>query len=340
MSEQTDLVAEIEAVEAKLAEAKASITRRFIGQERVVELTLTAILCGGHALLIGLPGLGKTRLVETFSTVLGLQGNRIQFTPDLMPADILGSEVLDTAEDGTRKFRFIPGPIFCQLLMADEINRASPRTQSALLQAMQEKTVTVAGEDRPLDAPFHVLATQNPIEQEGTYPLPEAQLDRFLVQIDVEYPDRATEKEILLATTGVSEDEAHQVFTRDELIAAQALLRRMPVGDSVVELILDLVRAFRPDEPGVSDRVRDTVAWGPGPRAAQALMLTVRARALLQGRLAPNAEDVINMARPVLSHRMALNFAARARGDSLAELIETTAAGLANGAETGTGAAA
>ena len=340
MSDQSDLVAEIEAVEAKLAEAKASITRRFIGQEQVVNLSLTAILCGGHALLIGLPGLGKTRLVETFSTVLGLNGNRIQFTPDLMPADILGSEVLDTNADGTRNFRFVPGPIFCQLLMADEINRASPRTQSALLQAMQEKTVTVAGEDRPLEAPFHVLATQNPIEQEGTYPLPEAQLDRFLVQIDVAYPDRATEKEILLATTGLAEDEAHQVFTRDELIAAQSLLRRMPVGDSVVELILDLVRAFRPDEPGVSTAVRETVAWGPGPRAAQALMLTVRARALLEGRLAPNAEDVIAMAKPVLSHRMALNFAARARGDSLSDLIDTTAAGLAAGAGAGTGAAA
>ncbi len=329
MSDDATLIAEIEALEAKLAKAKSSITRRFIGQERVVDLTLTSLLCGGHALLIGLPGLGKTRLVETLSTVMGLNGNRIQFTPDLMPADILGSEVLDTAEDGTRSFRFVPGPIFCELLMADEINRASPRTQSALLQAMQEKTVTVAGEDRSLGQPFHVLATQNPIEQEGTYPLPEAQLDRFLVQIDVKYPDRQTEKDILLATTGVTEDEAHAVFTRQELLDAQVLLRRMPVGDSVVELILDLVRSFRPNEADVSERVRDTVSWGPGPRAAQALMLTVRARALLQGRLAPNAEDVIDMAGPVLSHRMALNFAARARGDSLSDLIETTAAGLA-----------
>ncbi|WP_370301963.1 AAA family ATPase [Pseudooceanicola sp.] len=328
MSESDDLVAEIEALEAKLASAKSSITRRFIGQERVVELTLTALLCGGHALLIGLPGLSKTRLVETLSTVMGLKGNRIQFTPDLMPADILGSEVLDTASDGSRHFRFVPGPIFCELLMADEINRASPRTQSALLQAMQEREITVAGETRDLGKAFHVLATQNPIEQEGTYPLPEAQLDRFLVQIDVNYPDRATERDILLATTGVSEDEAVEVFTRDELLAAQVLLRRMPVGESVVEMILDLVRAFRPEEPGASEQVRDTVAWGPGPRAAQALMMTVRARAMLEGRLAPNAEDVINMARPVLSHRMALNFAARARGDSLAELIETTAASL------------
>ena len=328
MSEPTDLVADIEALEQKLAQARASITRRFIGQEQVVDLTLTALLCGGHALLIGLPGLGKTRLVETLSTVMGLDGNRVQFTPDLMPADILGSEVLDTAADGSRAFRFVPGPIFCQLMMADEINRASPRTQSALLQAMQERVVTVAGQDRTLTAPFHVLATQNPIEQEGTYPLPEAQLDRFLVQIDVQYPDRDTERAILMATTGVEEDTAHAVFTADDLIAAQTLLRRMPVGDSVVELILDLVRAFRPDEPEVSQRVAETVSWGPGPRAAQALMLTVRARALLQGRLAPNADDVIAMAQPVLSHRMALTFAARARGDSLADLIAETAAGL------------
>ena len=328
MSDPAELVAEIEALETKLQEAKASINQRFIGQTQVVDLTLTALLCGGHALLIGLPGLGKTRLVETLSTVMGLNGNRIQFTPDLMPADILGSEVLDTADDGTRSFRFIQGPIFCQLLMADEINRASPRTQSALLQAMQEKTVTVAGESRALDTPFHVLATQNPIEQEGTYPLPEAQLDRFLVQIDVAYPDRETERDILLATTGISEAASEQVFAPGELVKAQLILRKMPVGESVVEMILDLVRAFRPEEPDVSDLVRDTVAWGPGPRAAQALMMCVRARALLEGRLAPNAEDVIAMARPVLSHRMALNFAARARGDSIADLIVSTAQGL------------
>ncbi|MGB7243061.1 MAG: MoxR family ATPase [Sulfitobacter sp.] len=330
MSNPDDMVAQIETLGEKLAAAKASITKRFIGQERVVDLTLTALLCGGHGLLIGLPGLGKTRLVETLSTVMGLDGNRVQFTPDLMPADILGSEVLDTGADGSRAFRFVQGPIFCQLLMADEINRASPRTQSALLQAMQEKTVTVAGVDRALGVPFHVLATQNPIEQEGTYPLPEAQLDRFLVQIDVDYPDRGTERDILLATTGDEDAQSSQVFTADELLAAQTLLRRMPVGESVVEMILDLVRAFRPSEEGASQQVRETVAWGPGPRAAQALMLAVRARCLLQGRLAPSAEDVIDMARPVLSHRMALNFAARARGDSLYDLIETTAAGLAD----------
>jgi MoxR-like ATPase len=335
MTQAEDMVAQIEALGEKLAEAKKSITNRFIGQDRVVELTLTALLCGGHGLLIGLPGLGKTRLVETLSTVMGLHGSRVQFTPDLMPADILGSEVLETAPDGSRSFRFIEGPIFCQLMMADEINRASPRTQSALLQAMQEKTVTVAGQDRPLGVPFHVLATQNPIEQEGTYPLPEAQLDRFLVQIDVPYPDRQTERDILLATTGDTDAQSSQVFTTQELLAAQRLLRRMPVGESVVEIILDLVRAFRPEEEGASPQVRETVAWGPGPRAAQALMLAVRAKALLDGRLAPSAEDVLDMARPVLSHRMALNFAARARGDSLTALISDTARAL-----TGTKAAA
>lgn len=326
MSQESDLIAEIEVLGEKLAQARGSINRRFIGQTKVVDLTLTAMLCGGHGLLIGLPGLGKTRLVDTLSTVMGLKGNRIQFTPDLMPADILGSEVLDVAEDGKRAFRFIEGPIFCQMLMADEINRASPRTQAALLQAMQEGEVTVAGAHHALEKPFHVLATQNPIEQEGTYPLPEAQLDRFLVQIDVEYPDRATERDILLATTGESEDAAHEVFTSAELIAAQRLLRRMPVGDKVVEAILDLVRACRPDEPEAHEAVKDAVSWGPGPRAAQALMLTVRARALLDGRLAPSVEDVVAMARPVLTHRMALGFAARARGDNLGQIIDRVAA--------------
>jgi MoxR-like ATPase len=329
MTEDTELLAGLEALEEKLARARASITRRFIGQERVVDLALSALLCGGHGLLIGLPGLGKTRLVETLGTVMGLATKRVQFTPDLMPADILGSEVLETAQDGSRAFKFIEGPIFCQLLMADEINRASPRTQSALLQAMQERQVTVAGETRPLAPPFHVLATQNPIEQEGTYPLPEAQLDRFLVQIEVPYPDRDTERAILLATTGADEEEAHQVIGPDELIAAQRMLRRMPVGEKVMELILDLVRSGRPEDTSAPDVVRESVAWGPGPRAAQALMLTVRARAMLQGRLAPDASDVAAMALPVLGHRMALNFAARARGESLpsliARLVEDTA---------------
>lgn len=324
MAEASELVARIEGLGEQLAAAKASINRRFIGQEKVVDLVLASMLCGGHALLVGLPGLGKTRLVDTLSTVMGLKGNRIQFTPDLMPADILGSEVLETAADGSRAFRFLEGPIFCQLLMADEINRASPRTQSALLQAMQEREVTIAGQHRPLGRPFHVLATQNPIEQEGTYPLPEAQLDRFLVQVDVDYPTRETERDILIATTGAEEAEVHQVFTADELIAAQQVLRRMPVGDQVVEAILDLVRSCRPGEPEGRE-LADSLSWGPGPRAAQALMLTVRARALLDGRLVPSVADVAALARPVLTHRMALSFAARARGESLAGIIDRTA---------------
>lgn len=328
MTDSADLVAEIDALQGRLAEARSQVARRFIGQERVVDLALAALLSGGHGLLVGLPGLGKTRLVETLGVVMGLRSNRVQFTPDLMPADILGSEVLETGADGSRAFKFIEGPIFCQLLMADEINRASPRTQSALLQAMQERQVTVAGLNRTLEAPFHVLATQNPIEQEGTYPLPEAQLDRFLVRIDVPYPERGAERDILLATTGVAEDAASAVFSAPELIAAQALLRRMPVGDGVMDLILDLVRALRPDQQDAAARVQESVAWGPGPRAAQALMLTVRARALMQGRLAPSAEDVADMAQPVLIHRMALNYAARARGDSLSALIADTLAGM------------
>ncbi len=315
------LVAEIETLGEKLALARASVARRFIGQDRVVDLVLSTLLCGGHGLLIGLPGLGKTRLVETLSTVMGLDGARVQFTPDLMPADILGSEVLETGADGSRAFRFLEGPVFCQLLMADEINRASPRTQSALLQAMQERSVTIAGQPHPLPAPFHVLATQNPIEQEGTYPLPEAQLDRFLVQIDVPYPARDAERDILMATSGTDEAESEQVFDTASLMAAQTLVRRMPVGEAVVETILDLVRACRPEEDTAPEVVREGVGWGPGPRAAQALMLTVRARALLDGRLVPSADDVAAMAAPVLSHRMALTFAARARGQNLSQVI-------------------
>ncbi len=321
MVADADLVQEIGQLGDRLAEARSMIARRFIGQDRVVDLSLTALLCGGHGLLVGVPGLGKTMLVETLGRVMGLSTGRVQFTPDLMPADILGSEVLETAADGTRSFRFIEGPVFCQLLMADEINRASPRTQSALLQAMQERQVTVAGQHRPLGRPFHVLATQNPIEQEGTYPLPEAQLDRFLLQIDVAYPDRATERNILLATTGATEAEAQAVFDAPALTAAQLLLRRMPVGDRLVELILDLVRACRPEVPEAGAAVKAAVSWGPGPRAAQALMLAARASALLNGRLAPSADDVAALALPVLSHRMALSFAARARGETLGAVI-------------------
>ena len=317
---EREILDHIEVTIERLARVRAEIGRVIFGQDRVIDETLITLLAGGHLLLVGVPGLAKTRLVETLGVVLGLSQKRVQFTPDLMPGDILGSEILEEAEGGQRHFRFVPGPVFCQLLLADEINRASPRTQAALLQAMQERRVTVAGHDHPLPAPFHVLATQNPIEQEGTYPLPEAQLDRFLLQVNIDYPELEAERQMLIATTGGAEATVAPVLDGRRLQEAQALVRRMPVGERVVDAILRLVRAGRP-ETGELDDLRDQVAWGPGPRASQALMLTVRVRALLQGRLAPSVEDVIALAPPVLRHRMALTFAARARGIMLADVI-------------------
>lgn len=315
-----DAVAEADAAFARLSAVRAAIARVIFGQEAAVEAALVTLLSGGHGLIVGVPGLAKTKLVETLAVVLGLSERRIQFTPDLMPSDILGSEVLDQAADGSRSFRFIRGPVFAQLVMADEINRASPRTQSALLQAMQEHHVTVAGVRHDLPAPFHVLATQNPLEQEGTYPLPEAQLDRFLLEIDLDYPDRDTERRILIETTGSEEATAERLLADGELQGLQALVRRMPVGDRVVEAILDLVRGARPGADLAPDAARD-IAWGPGPRAAQSLMLAVRARALLTGRYAPSLDDVAALAVPVLKHRMALTFEARARRRAVAEVI-------------------
>jgi MoxR-like ATPase len=314
------ILAAVEALGTRIAAVRAEIGRVIFGQDVVVDQTLITLLSGGHVLLVGVPGLGKSRLVETLGVVLGLATKRVQFTPDLMPADITGSEVLDEAE-GRRSFRFIPGPVFCQLLMADEINRASPRTQSALLQAMQEGKVAVGGVEHALPRPFHVLATQNPIEQEGTYPLPEAQLDRFLLEVNVPYPDLDAERTMLIATTGTAQAEPEAVLTAEELLGAQALIRRVPVGEKVVEAILALVRGGRP-ETGSDELVRRHVAWGPGPRAAQALMLACRARALLDGRLSPSIDDVAALARPVLRHRMALNFSARADGIALSAVID------------------
>ncbi len=311
---------EIAALDSRLAEARAAIGRVIFGQDEVIDQSLITLLAGGHALLIGLPGLAKTRLVHTLGVVLGLDDKRVQFTPDLMPADILGSEVLEESAGGGRAFRFVKGPVFCQLLMADEINRAGPRTQSALLQAMQEHHVSVAGSRYDLPAPFHVLATQNPLEQEGTYPLPEAQLDRFLMQIDVGYPDFDAERRMLIDTTGALSAEPVRVMGAGDLLDAQALVRRIPVGEQVVDAILTLVREGRPESTSL-DLVRRAVAWGPGPRAAQALMLATRARALLQGRLAPSIDDIRALAAPILRHRMALGFAARADGITLAQVI-------------------
>ncbi|HEY0832764.1 MAG TPA: MoxR family ATPase [Azospirillum sp.] len=321
------LLAEVETLGGRLAMVRDRIGRIIFGQQEVVDLTLVTLLAGGHVLLIGVPGLAKTRLVETLGTVLGLAEKRIQCTPDLMPADILGSEVLEETEGGRRSFRFLPGPVFSQLLMADEINRASPRTQSALLQAMQEHRVSVAGHYHPLPQPFHVLATQNPLEQEGTYPLPEAQLDRFLMQVDVTYPDRDAERRMVIATTGASAEQAVTVLTPADLLAAQHLVRRIPIGESVVEGILDLVRSGRP-ESSDHPEVRNHVAWGPGPRASQALMLAARARAVLDGRLSPSLDDVVALAKPILRHRMALNFAARADGVTLDDVIDRLCAPL------------
>ena len=313
-------LADIERMGGQLQAARAAIGRVIYGQQHVIDQTLVALLSGGHLLLIGVPGLAKTKLVETLGTVLGMESKRIQFTPDLMPADILGSEVLEEGEGGRRSFRFIQGPVFAQLLMADEINRASPRTQSALLQSMQERHVTVAGKSYDLPAPFHVLATQNPLEQEGTYPLPEAQLDRFLLQVDVGYPDEDAEREIMIATTSANMPVAVQALTPADLMAAQALVRRLPIGQSVVDAILKLVRAGRPETSDL-EVVRQRVAWGPGPRASQAFMLATRARAIIQGRLAPSVDDVVALAGPILRHRMAVNFSARAEGVTVEAVI-------------------
>ncbi|MCB1563063.1 MAG: MoxR family ATPase [Alphaproteobacteria bacterium] len=311
----------LESASSALIKARKEIAKTVFGQDTVIEYTLATLISGGHALLIGVPGLAKTLLVETAATVLGLSSNRIQCTPDLMPADVLGTEVLEEDHNGKRHFRFIPGPVFTQFLMADEINRASPRTQSALLQAMQEREVSIGGHRHALPAPFHVLATQNPIEQEGTYPLPEAQLDRFLMQIDVDYPDADAERHMMLVTTTSREEPVATVLDAQRLLEIQSLVRDMPIGESVVDSILALVRAGRPgtDAP---DLINDYVLWAPGPRASQALMLATRAKALLEGRETPSIDDVAALAEPVLKHRMELNYKAQAAGVTKAKIIQ------------------
>ena len=319
-STKDQLIDRSEEVAAKMQTVRETTSSIIFGQDHVIELALITILSGGHALLIGVPGLAKTRLVETLGAVLGLDNKRIQFTPDLMPSDIVGSEVLEEGESGKRSFRFVQGPVFTQLLMADEINRASPRTQSALLQAMQEHHVTIAGLRHDVPRPFHVLATQNPLEQEGTYPLPEAQLDRFLLQIDVSYPDEAAERRMILATTGIEDRTPKKVLSPKELMMAQRVVRELPVGDQVVDAILKLVRSARPGT-GNDKTLDDLIAWGPGPRTSQALMLAVRAKAMIDGRLAPSVDDVIDLAEPVLKHRMALTFAARAEGIQMSDMV-------------------
>ncbi|MCZ2328721.1 AAA family ATPase [Bartonella sp. F02] len=313
------IIDEIDKAHEELYALQQEINKVIFGQNDVIEYALTTILASGHALLVGVPGLAKTRLVETLGTVLGLDAKRIQFTPDLMPSDIIGSEVIDSDKNGKRSFRYIQGPIFTQLLMADEINRASPRTQSALLQAMQEHHVTVAGTRYNLPQPFHVLATQNPLEQEGTYPLPEAQLDRFLMQIDIDYPDLTTEKRIILETTSEKKQIAKSILSPKKLQKIQKIIRKMPISESVVEAILKLVRSARPHND--NSLANTYIAWGPGPRASQALSLCARARALYHGRLAPSLDDIQVLAQPILQHRMSLNFSARAEGITIKDII-------------------
>lgn len=321
-ADEKAMIAQAQAVVKDIAKVRKETAKVIFGQDEVVERALITILAGGHALLVGLPGLAKTKLVETLGTVLGLDAGRIQFTPDLMPSDILGSEILEETAKGKREFKFDKGPIFAQLLMADEINRASPRTQAALLQAMQEYHITIAGKHYDLPAPFHVLATQNPLEQEGTYPLPEAQLDRFLMQIDVPYPDIEAERKILIETTGQTQTKAKSVISAKRLLEMQTLIRAIPVGDSVVDAILELVRSTRPkNDNNQTHDMGEYISWGAGPRASQALMLTTRARALLNGRLSPSIDDVLELAEPVLQHRMQLSFAARAEQISIRDVI-------------------
>lgn len=297
----------IEKKQAIFKRAEDSIKTVILGQDTVIRLSLTTLISGGHFILLGVPGLAKTKLVQTLGTVLGLDQKRIQCTPDLMPADILGSEILQSDKNGASSFSFIKGPVFCQFLMADEINRASPRTQSALLEAMQEKQVTVSGESHALPKPFHVMATQNPIEQEGTYPLPEAQLDRFLMQIKIDYPSQDAERAMLIQTTSNTEISVKKILSDKDILETQTLIRDMPIGEKLVDQILYIVQNLRP-ETSNNQMAKDYLSWGAGPRAGQALMLAVRAHAFLDNRTAPMLEDLLAVASPVLRHRLGLHF--------------------------------
>ncbi|TPV95745.1 MAG: AAA family ATPase [Myxococcales bacterium FL481] len=316
-----DDAAALEALARTRAALVTEVQKRIVGQERVVDLLLVALFAGGHALFTGVPGLGKTLLVGSLAEAMQLEFSRIQFTPDLLPADITGNEILDLDPDtGRRNFRFIPGPVFCNLLLADEINRTPPKTQAALLEAMQERRVSAGGKTHPLPLPFHVFATQNPIEQEGTYPLPEAQLDRFMLEIAVDYPDEAAERRIV--TMGEpTRDSLAPAITPAELVRHQALVKRVPVPPSVVEYIVGLLRATRPDSPRCPADLRELLRWGAGPRAGQQLAAAAQARAALAGRSAVTIDDVRDLAAPVLQHRLVRSFAAESRGVTNAEIM-------------------
>ena len=301
----------------KTKKLKAEIGKVIIGQSEAVNYVLLSVFCGGHSLLIGVPGLAKTLLVHTVSDSLGLNFKRIQFTPDLMPSDILGSEILDE----NRKFTFIKGPIFSNIILADEINRTPPKTQAALLEAMQERSVTIAGHHYKLDLPFYVLATQNPIEQEGTYPLPEAQLDRFMFSINLEYP--SFEEEVLVVKNTTSNEVQHitPIFSSSEILEIQRLIRRIPVADNVIEYAVTLVGKTRPNGANTTDFIKKYVDWGAGPRASQNLILAAKANAAMNGKYSPDIEDVQAVAIPILSHRVVKNYKAEAEGISISEII-------------------
>lgn len=350
--EASFLAERVQEFSKNLALARAEIAKDVWGQDKVIELTVACMVAGGHLLSVGAPGLAKTRLVSRVATVMGLDWKRIQFTSDLMPSDILGSEVLEVGENGKQSFRFNKGPVFTQFLMADEINRAGQRTQSALLEAMQERRVTVAGQRYVLQQPFTVMATQNPIEQEGTNPLPEAQLDRFLMRLDVDYPDLEAEKKVMINTTGTSTDlralfaqsangvDLTQGSDKDEDITLKAILglndlilmqktaKRLPLSEKVVDAVMQIVRNARPSNDGASKLIKDHVSWGPGPRAVQAFALAAKARALMDNRLAPNVEDVLALVDPILEHRMALKFSAKFENISFQEIKKELTRGL------------
>ncbi|MDE0536373.1 AAA family ATPase [Tenacibaculum sp. L6] len=303
----------------KYSQLQQEIGKVIIGQQEAVNYTLLSIFCGGHSLLIGVPGLAKTLLVNTISNALGLNFSRIQFTPDLMPSDILGSEILDE----TRNFKFIKGPIFSNIILADEINRTPPKTQAALLEAMQEKSVTVAGHHYKLDLPFFVLATQNPIEQEGTYPLPEAQLDRFMFSINLEYPSFEEEVQVVKNTTSIAEQTVNAIFSSEEIIEVQKLIRKIPVADNVVEYAVKLVGKTRPNSDKATELIKKYIDWGAGPRASQNLILAAKAHAAVNGKYSPDIEDVQAVAIPILSHRIVKNYKAEAEGITIKEIINS-----------------
>lgn len=298
------------------------IHKSIIGQDQVIELLLCALFARGHCLLVGVPGLAKTLLISTLAKVLKLNFNRIQFTPDLMPADITGTDILEDSGDGKRSFRFVHGPVFANIILADEINRTPPKTQSALLQAMQEYQVTAGGRTYTLEQPFFVLATQNPVEQEGTYPLPEAQLDRFMFMVNIGYPSKKEEREIVRRTTMELTDEPQPVLSAHDIMAVQKVIRKLPVSDHVVDYAVSLARATRPKESGSADFINDMLTWGAGPRAAQFLVLGAKAHALLSGRLNVSCDDVRWVAKPVLRHRLFTNFNADAEGFGPDRVVE------------------